>query len=215
MKTLATTLLTALAFCFVSTISNAGYSPYPGFEQLSSSNARMQKFFEARKLAIKLLRDASVSASHHFKDDNKKNLANAAADKLLVSKVYFSSNPFNETCKDNSNAYVDPDIPDTIFICENLQNTLDFMSNKVQQEEVAQILVHESVHLLGSRNECTASRFEYSVMQATVGRATPDSYNEHGATCGLAEFKSMIEKYNTASVADPKGSRKKSGISNR
>ena len=187
MKAQIRTLTSAfVAFLPISTLAN--FSPHPGFEQLSDDHPEAIALSEARRMAINFIRKAATTSS--FNEQKRKDIAAAAIDKLSIAKIYVSVNPFNVSCHGNR-AYVDQKIPNSIFICDQIRGEL-MNKNPETLVGIAQDLIHESIHLLGSRDECIATNFELTVMKEAIGWAKTNSLNGYGASCGgFNEFKSI------------------------
>ncbi len=87
-----------------------------------------------------------------------------------------SGQNFSE-CKADTLAYVLPYKPDDIYICSTLLGQPSLL--------VAQVLVHESAHLIGVHDECQATTFEFFAMKAAGLSLLNRSYADQ---CGLSIF---------------------------
>ncbi len=174
----------------------ANFSPYPGFERLPDDHIEMVNFFEARKLALQLLNDALET--DRFSQEQKA-VVRQARDKLMTARVYFSSNPLNQSCQ-TRRIYVERHIKDALFICDEMRKELAGVFTRAILEDISQDLSHECMHLVGG-NECTATRVELTVMDATLGRAKTTNMEGYGPQCGgFAEFNHLKKKSNVASA---------------
>src|SRR5690606_31280440 len=97
--------------------------------------------------------------------------------------------------------------------CEAMRKDLQEPSKALLQD-LAQDLLHEVAHLLGTDDECTATNFELMIMKSAVGNAKPTSLNAYGEQCGgFNEYRYLTKNRHgadrTSSTSDKsnKGSR--------
>jgi hypothetical protein len=146
-------------------------------QPLDAETARLAS--QARSLSLRWLSEAQ-----EITDDEELLEAIQDVESLLKEKALMAPPAaYAKSCDSSSSktfvaAFVTADRQNSdIYICEQSKNT-----GKVF---LAQVLIHEALHLRGERNECEVTRLELLVMTQAFRMPYRNAYVER---CGLGEF---------------------------
>lgn len=148
-----------------------------GQKELASfeSPAELSSLEEAKTQALSWMNDAQSS---DLLTDSERQIAAQVKDLLLNNSILPSPAVFAEECvaKDDKfvAAFVAHEQSDSIFVCDQALN--------YGPEFLAQVFVHESIHLAGVLDECKTTELERKMIAAGGGQPFNNSYVSE---CGL------------------------------
>lgn len=135
-------------------------------------NAQAQSVEDARLRARKLTLNAYILASG---EASKSILATIFAKLKNPIRVPPEGSEF-QVCLNNQDimAYTAPDSLNGIYVCSS--------SLKMKTIELAQVLIHEAIHLSGVDSECTTTSLEFAIMKRARLRPMRNGYY---LSCGI------------------------------
>lgn len=198
MKTLKTILV--LATMLLTFDVSANPLP-PGFEYVTSG-AEYETYFNIRKKAIELIRNASKTPGNDL-TAHAIEFGEKVIQRLLLSKFAISTNDASERRCSTKDMFVNTSFPNTIFICKVTRNAISDGNSK-NLMIASQIFIHEGAHLvdyseMGKSEECRPTYFELIVMKNNFGRHNIPSMGNrdtYKAQCGFAEYNDVPSQNN-------------------
>lgn len=145
-------------------------------EPLDSKTAKLAE--EARSLSLSWLSEAA-----DFAEDNDIRDAIAEVEGLLTDRALMAPpKPYKSTCNSSSSntfiaAFVTGESNSDIYICEQ--------SKRTGKVFLAQVLIHEALHLRGESDECEVTRLELIVMTTAFRMPYRNAYVER---CNLEDL---------------------------